>query len=515
MIDFTKVESLPNEINRIVLVEPGPYDQIPIFNDYNKEWQSNQKSPLLAVIDDGFDFLNSRYYSDDHSRFIAVWDQNNNKVIDDSEINKNSQHGNSLDTYNNYFQYPLKKRTHGSAVLQAATKQVSKAGPVHNGTPLLAVQIPAETASDASGGSLGAKALDALRWIFDVAATEGVDRPVVVNLSMGTDAGAHDGSSIFEEALDELLTLREVNTAIVVPAGNTGSKNGHLSKIVPGSAEFNIDWFIPSDDQTDSFLEIWTDKGAEITVSLTNPNGDTLESVVVGSCEVLKREGDVAPYAMVANMRQNTLSTKRNVVLLAIAATQPRHACHVLAPSGYYRVSIKNNSQSVTAVQAWLERDGAVYGRSSIGKQGFIVPAESSKHLKDGAKNTLNSIANGQHTIVVGAAKMPIPPRSAPEPVEYSGYSSTKPPILAPGDEGQHPAAQGLPVEETVGRDIYRIGGTSLAAAMVSRWLLAYLKQTKAPSNNTEIKKLMTRVAGGSPSSEESDTLPDWPPRIH
>ena len=44
--------------------------------------------------------------------------------------------------------------------------------------------------------------------------------PLAVNISYGTFAGPHDGSSLLESALDELLAMGRKNFAIVLAAGN-------------------------------------------------------------------------------------------------------------------------------------------------------------------------------------------------------------------------------------------------------------------------------------------------------
>jgi len=85
------------------------------------------------------------------------------------------------------------------------------------------VQLPSLTGADSAGGSLSAQVLDGVRYGLDVCTG---DARIVINLSCGSFASPHDGSSLIEQAPDELLRL-------VVPPG----------------------------DFTDTFVEVWFDKG--------------------------------------------------------------------------------------------------------------------------------------------------------------------------------------------------------------------------------------------------------------
>lgn len=57
-----------------------------------------------------------------------------------------------------------------------------------------------------------------------IAYAKSVDKPCVINLSLGNYNGAHDGTSLFCQYLDKCAS----DAIIVVSAGNTGGTNGHL-----------------------------------------------------------------------------------------------------------------------------------------------------------------------------------------------------------------------------------------------------------------------------------------------
>jgi len=94
-----------------------------------------------------------------------------------------------------------------------------------------AAELIVVRASDAQGGVDEGKAVLGAEFVFDRAAAEG--RPAVVNLSLGTQYGAHDGTSAFEEGLSAAAKGR--GRAVVVAASNEGHLPIHTSvRISPG-----------------------------------------------------------------------------------------------------------------------------------------------------------------------------------------------------------------------------------------------------------------------------------------
>lgn len=65
--------------------------------------------------------------------------------------------------------------------------------------------------------------LDGVSYIFDYA--DSVGKPAVVNLSWGLHTGSHDGNSLFDQALDQLLGQGKL---FVGSAGNSGGTTMHL-----------------------------------------------------------------------------------------------------------------------------------------------------------------------------------------------------------------------------------------------------------------------------------------------
>ena len=91
---------------------------------------------------------------------------------------------------------------------------------------IVAVQLDWNTVLDTSGGSMNVHIMDALMYILSRCDTQA---KVAVNISWGTLAGPHDGSSVLEAAMDELIALARARCEIVVPAGNSYQSRTHAN----------------------------------------------------------------------------------------------------------------------------------------------------------------------------------------------------------------------------------------------------------------------------------------------
>ncbi len=494
---------------------------IPVEDDSTQSPDVDARLPaIVGIVDDQFDFLNAYYTKDlanTSTRFLAVWDQNDHTVLQtgkvwlEAQIDQHiQQFGRSFASYSG-LNYPIKLRSHGVSVASIAIKNIVKYKPnIADSKPsIVAVQLPSNTVVDTSGASLGAHALDAMHYILNIAAlhtpvAKVFKRPVVVNLSYGAIAGAHDGTSILESAMDELLTLRAVNTAIVLPAGNSRETRTHLSGDIEPNAVFEFNWTMPPSDATDSFLEIWIDGDKCIEVQVIPPYGATASGWVTEDTMALWQTshcGMTETVGALINIGKSTNSNLHKQTLIALAPTKySKNLPNTLISSGVFKIQVKNKSSTKINIQAWVERDDAVLGFDGGGQQSMLSYLNEAQQKLNTSQEvgTLNSIANGAHTISVAAYI-----QSNGEPCNYSGesltgaYRKNKLTVAAPGDEGEGPW-QGLEVREALGSDTLRIGGTSLAAPAVTRWLADYMFNNitlQQPLTHTQIKQALEAQA--------------------
>ena len=106
--------------------------------------------------------------------------------------------------------------------------------------------------------------LQGVEYVFDLADSLGL--PAVVNLSLGGHEGPHDGTSLFEEGLDELV--RGTGHVIVVSAGNEGDELIHAAgTLFGGSDSFDVD---PDDWEIE--MSLWYPGSSQFTIAVEPPS---------------------------------------------------------------------------------------------------------------------------------------------------------------------------------------------------------------------------------------------------
>jgi hypothetical protein len=478
---------------------------------------------LVTVIDDGIAFAHARFRDvAGKTKVEAFWDQRQpspspypaasmvppyGQALIRTEINDllaRHTRGGLVDEdalYRGAGNADVGRRgRHGTHVMDLACGWPSS----ESKTPMVAaVQLPRAVALDTTGHLLAPSVLDALYFTLDLEARlrKGGDPiPVVVNLSYGIHAGPHDGSSALEMAMDNLIESRnsaKCPLAIVIPAGNSLLSRCHASVSLSKEQARVIEWRIPPDHPRTTFLELWLPhkQAACIELKLTTPTGSFVYVQPYGTWCLLQG-GD--PNAVLATVSYREAATSlwnasRDMVLISVASTRFTGDTNKVAPAGTWRLEIRNLITADIQVDAWIERTDSPYGFARTGPQsrfedaGYAVydgtgaPVEEDPHNDSPVSRTrtLNGIATGSRTIVVGAARAD---RRRP-----ARYASSGPAIA--GATGV-PTRQGPDVSSTsddVGTrrgvlgagtrsaGVVALNGSSVAAPQVTRRIAALM----------------------------------------
>ncbi|HEX5327121.1 MAG TPA: S8 family serine peptidase [Acetobacteraceae bacterium] len=212
-------------------------------------------------------------HPDGSTRLRYLWDQNSpvplattgipgpfwlGRLFDATTIND------ALGTTNPYFAldynptanlYGDKQPVHGTHVLSVAAGSHAKGVPpgVAPGADLIFVHLRPNAVPTSTSASNGWTVLAAVLWIFAQADQD--NQPAVVNLSIGTNRGPHDGSTILELAFDWLLN--HPGRTIVVPAGNAHDAHLHANGTITAGGDWSIRWRFKLGDTTVNALDIW------------------------------------------------------------------------------------------------------------------------------------------------------------------------------------------------------------------------------------------------------------------
>ncbi|MGZ5150443.1 MAG: S8 family serine peptidase [Burkholderiales bacterium] len=530
---------------------PGPQTNLP--------YENGAVSCVVGVIDDGLAFAHDRFRKPDGTtRVDFFWNQGYySRDIDEpvygreysnADINDYMRHSKVRGVVDEDAVYRLacyrevrRRIAHGTHVLDLACG--CDPGDLHAESPRIVgvqLQLPSRKTRDRSAGWLATRVLDGLRYILDCADDLAPHCPVVVNLSFGNIAGPHDGSSMIECAMDQLIRLRRpyAPCEVVIAAGNSNLVRCHAKFSIPYQRSHVLNWRILPDDPTPNFLEIWlprrgsSNDGCEVTV--TTPSGDESISVRAGNVYTWCPRNDTLCTVVYLN---EIATGDRDMVLVAIEPTVSFETRDV-APSGTWDVSIKNlNTSGTLDVDAWIQRDDTPFDFPRHGRQSRFedqnyqrfegeekdIPEDSPiRRVRGRVKaddegnddsdikrsGTINSIATGEEPTVVGGFR-----RSDGAAVPYS---SSGPALQSAG--GQPPKAvpdlsaasedsvgcHGILAAGTRSGSVVAINGTSVAAPSVTR----RISMQMAAGNWGGRTAFHDQIQG-----EESTNPPDYKPK--
>jgi hypothetical protein len=361
---------------------------------------------------------------------------------------------------------------------------------------LVAVQLDWSNILDTSGGAMNVSVLDGLMYILARCAPSA---QVVVNISWGTLAGPHDGSSVLEAAMDQLIDLLGGRLQITVPAGNAYQSRTHANATLQPGQACPLHWRVQPDDHTQSFLEIWLPEGADGVEIAVTPPGSARHLPVMrpgdaGIWTAGIQDKHAHPLCALIYPQRSALGTKGTCALLALAPTFSRHKHVATAPFGVWQVTLTNTGGQPVTFDAYIERDDVAIGQHTGARQSYFEDThyDTSGNLEsfvDHADNptpirrsgTFNSLSTGQRTVSVGGTRRQadawsrfaryspqIPDPDAARP-QRPGVKNV-PDTLQPSDD--NPALWGVLGAGSLSGSVVRLAGTSSSAPQQARVLI-------------------------------------------
>jgi subtilisin family serine protease len=442
---------------------------------------------VVGVVDFGADFAHGNFRrSDGSTRLTAIWDQggptdpgspfgygrrHNAAAIDAALLTTDPYltlgYGPRPDT-------PTSRGSHGTHVMDIAAGNGGGSG-VPGVAPRAKLTFVEVAASDITwegeevvGSEFGdsVQLLEAIRFLFDEAGTQ----PCVVNVSLGTNGGPHDGSSLVEQGID-LMVQEQPGRAVVIAASNSFDDGIHAAGSVPAGGAVDLGWEIPPTVAAQSELEVWYPGQDRFNVELLTPDGTSLGSVPLGSNGRIR--ADDGTTLLFVSHRAADPNNGDNVVGIFLEAR---------VPSGTWTVRLHGEQVSDGAFHAWIERNDQ--------SQSAFAPPHDNTH-------TLGSISCGRLSLVVGSydAHKPAKPLSWFSSAGPTRDGREKPEVSAPGHDV-------LAAHSRTGTGVTRKSGTSMAAPAVTGMAALLLSEAAALGRDLDaaaIRRLVVEAARSDP----------------
>lgn len=450
---------------------------------------------VVGIVDFGGDFAHRNFRkADGRTRLLAIWNQagvaqsngpfNYGRLYTRQEIDAAllSPDPYAALGYGPRPDTPFERGSHGTHVMDIAAGNGRGSGLVGVApeADLVFVEASANDIAwqgpDVVKNSFGdsVQMLEAIRFIFDLAG----DRPCVVNLSLGTNGGPHDGSSLVEQGIDAMVSEKP-NRAVVIAASNSQGDGIHTSGQVPATGLVeDLVWRVR--DLVGGEAEVWFAGAKRLELSLIGPDGTVvLDALQPGdTAEIADDQGKLAVFA-------------------SCRLTEPNNGDNVLGvylapglPGGDWTIRLRSLGGDVVDYHAWVERlDSA--------QSSFARPVPT---------HTVGSISTGRLSIVVGSydahkASFPISSFSSSGPTRDG---REKPEISAPGGFV-------IAAHSRTGTGVVRKSGTSMAAPAVTGLVALMLAEAARKGVQLSITDIRAKLAAGA--EQQPPAAGPWDPR--
>jgi subtilisin family serine protease len=396
------------------------------------------KGVILGFTDSGINTPHPAFRTTDgRTRILAVWDQSGSGTPP-SGFSYGALHDSSDINARRWWMYDLAE--HGTHVAGIAAGNGRPDGVYVGMAPEADIIMVCNRGDDLwSGGLTTVGTLDGYDFIRSRANALG--KRHVINTSQGTNLGPHDGTSLFEQAVDADVAAGSV---ICLAAGNERLSCRHASAIVPvhGSVEvrFTFHTLAPFDSSAIP-MEVWYNGADRISISCRKEPGDMATTMVEpGMSGVCTFDSAVVAMTSIVNSPLNHDNVIRCTVLPLVPVGEPEMTMVLrFAASG------DGLMPGGGRIDLWWERNFEVR---------FV------DHLDEAF--TIGMPAGARSAISVGSSD-----NAASAPGTLSSFSACgpsrngelKPDITAPG---------GGVMSAVPGGGIRRMSGTSMAAPHVA-----------------------------------------------
>ena len=291
-------------------------------------------SVIVGIIDRGFQYNHINFYDENDNyttlRVKQVWDQPHGKKYATQTAIETAQYDDTNDDTGH--------ATHVSGIATGSYSGNANYGIAKNSDIVMV-----------SYGSSNVDLTDGIKYIYDYASS--VNKPAVINMSLGVHIGPHDGTSTFDITCDK---MQGAGRLLVGSAGNEGNMKLYREELL-STSQSSIDYvtFEKGYDKT-SFIDIWGDNNQKFTIQIViaNTAGDVVFTSQayngISSSTYSLTSLSYSAYAtgninIYTGKSRNATNTRGNVLVYLNSFSMK---------SGY-KLGIKFNATTTGTIRAW------------------------------------------------------------------------------------------------------------------------------------------------------------------
>ena len=265
-----------NDLNRIIELEGLQYIELPKIL-YTSAYDSNRASCIPSVwnnynltgegilvgfLDTGIDYTHNAFKdADGNTRIEYIYDLENGVVYDKNKINEALK---SEDPFSIVPEIDLSGHgTHVAGIACAGGNINFDNYGVAYKSSIAMVKITGENSLRAA---LSTQLMRGLKFLMDK--SNEINKPLVVNISLSTNDGSHNGSSLLEKYIQTFTQLQKA--VIVVAAGNEGNSAHHVGGKMKKVEDLDLNI---GDGEKGIILDFFKPVLVDVSVEVISPTG--------------------------------------------------------------------------------------------------------------------------------------------------------------------------------------------------------------------------------------------------
>lgn len=265
-----------NDLNRIIELEGLQYIELPKIL-YTSAYDSNRASCIPSVwnnynltgegilvgfLDTGIDYTHNAFKDDEgNTRIEYIYDLENGVVYDKNKINEALK---SEDPFSVVPEIDLSGHgTHVAGIACAGGNINFDNYGVAYKSSIAMVKITGENSLRAA---LSTQLMRGLKFLMDK--SNEINKPLVVNISLSTNDGSHNGSSLLEKYIQTFTQLQKA--VIVVAAGNEGNSAHHVGGKMKKEEDLDLNI---GDGEKGIILDFFKPVLVDVSVEVISPTG--------------------------------------------------------------------------------------------------------------------------------------------------------------------------------------------------------------------------------------------------
>ena len=230
---------------------------------------------------------------------------------------------------------------------------------------------------------------NALAYIFDYADKEG--KPAVVNMSIGSNDGAHDGTSDLCKVFEDLSDKGRI---CVVSAGNDGNKYIHTRKEMTPSDTIRSLLRNPNGNYYSGYVSMWSKDEVKHDVYFTIVNSSTKQELYRSSTF---RDLDPEEVVEISNENDEDFAKYMTGTVYVAMALEDNGKFHsivmpVATPAvNTYYIVVHYGVSKATTLEAWCDSNT------------YLTQTGFGEYVLGDSDGSISDLATGTGTISVGA----------------------------------------------------------------------------------------------------------------